>query len=100
MCCFPNVVEETLILLAEDCTLTSNIEKLTDSLFNVVTTNTNRATLNNKINLAFSYDILPVESFTGEYKVGADGFEEFYADESAIISWVLNTFYVPQQQTV
>jgi anionic cell wall polymer biosynthesis LytR-Cps2A-Psr (LCP) family protein len=74
----------------------SFVNRLSDDLYAMCTTDANRATLNNLFNLSFSYDILPVETLAGEYTYGSDGFEEFYTDESAIISWVLETLYRPQ----
>ena len=74
----------------------SFLDGLTDAVYEIVTSNTNRATLNDLLVQSFSFDILPVETLTGEYRYGSDGFEEFIPDENAIISWVLNTFYEPQ----
>lgn len=68
---------------------------LLDAIEDVSNTNMTRGRLINEINRAYSFDIQPVETLTGEYKIGNDGFVEFHADEEAIISWIINVFYNP-----
>ena len=65
----------------------------------ILETNLSRGRLINEVNRAKEYDILPVETFTGEYKIGRDGYMEFHPDQDSILSWVLNTFYtrVPER---
>ena len=59
-------------------------------------TNVQRSRLVSEITQALSYDILPAETLAGEYTHGADGFTEFYADEDAIVAWLLKTLYEPK----
>ena len=56
-----------------------------------------RGQLINLLNQINNYDVLPVETLRGEYKTGADGFAEFYADESSAVEWVLQTLYEPKE---
>ena len=51
----------------------------------------------NEVTQALTYDILPVETLTGEYTIGSDGFVEFHADEDAVAAWVLQTLYEPKK---
>ena len=75
------------------------INKFLADTSDVLETNLSRGRLINEVNRAKDYDILPVATFTGEYKIGRDGYMEFHPDEDSILSWVLNTFYtsVPEQ---
>ena len=59
-------------------------------------TNIQHGRLINEINRAYNYDILPVESLTGEYTLGSDGFMEFHADPDAVTKWLLETLYEPK----
>ena len=61
----------------------------------VLESNLSRGRMINEVNRAKDYDILPVETFPGEYKLGHDGFMEFHPDTDSILSWVLSTFYTP-----
>lgn len=66
-----------------------------DAIEGVSNTNVSRGRFINEINRASTYDIRPVDTLAGEYKIGNDGFMEFHADEDSIISWVMNVFYNP-----
>lgn len=70
-------------------------DELLDRLDGVMNTNMTRGRLINEVNRAYTYDILPVETLTGEYKLGDDGFMEFHVDEKSIIAWVIQAFYNP-----
>ena len=61
----------------------------------VLESNLSRGRMINEVNRAKDYDILPVETFPGEYKIGHDGYMEFHPDTDSILSWVLSTFYTP-----
>ena len=61
----------------------------------ILESNLSRGRMINEVNRAKDYDILPVETFPGEYKLGHDGFMEFHPDTDSILSWVLSTFYTP-----
>lgn len=61
----------------------------------ILETNLSRGRLINELNRAKDYDILPVETYAGEYKLGKDNYVEFWPDEESILSWILNTYYVP-----
>lgn len=78
--------------LAENSSFAST---MLDAIEPVSNTNMTRGRLINEINRAYKYDIRPVETLTGEYKAGDDGFMEFHADEESIISWIINVFYNP-----
>ena len=55
-----------------------------------------RGQLISLLNQVCNYDVLPVETLRGEYRVGTDGFAEFYADEDSVVEWVLQTLYEPK----
>ena len=74
---------------------TSFANTMLDAVEGVSNTNMTRGRLINEINRAYTFDIRPVETLAGEYKLGDDGFVEFHADESAIISWIIDVFYSP-----
>ena len=78
--------------LAEDA---SFADTMLDALEGVSSTNMSRGRIINELNRAYKYDILPVETLTGEYRLGNDGFMEFHADEEAIASWIIRVFYNP-----
>ena len=65
----------------------------------VLESNLSRGRMINEVNRAKDYDILPVETFPGEYKTGLDGYVEFHPDADSILSWVLRTFYTPVEET-
>ena len=60
-------------------------------------TDLQRGEMINEVTQALTYDILPVETLTGEYTIGSDGFVEFHADEDAVAAWVLQTLYEPKK---
>lgn len=66
-----------------------------DQIQAVATTNISRGRLINEANRAYHYDILPVETLMGEYKIGEDGFVEFHVDEQALLDYVMQVFYRP-----
>ena len=68
-------------------TLFDIMEKVSDY------TDLQRAQMINEVTQALTYDILPVETLTGEYTIGSNGFMEFHADEDATVKWVLDTLY-------
>ena len=64
-----------------------------NALDQVLETNMSKGRLINEINRVKHFDILPTETFEGEYKLGNNGFVEFYVKEQTIVTWVLDTFY-------
>ena len=55
-----------------------------------------RGQLVNLLNQIYQYDVLPVETLQGEYKVGTDGFAEFHVNENSAVEWILQTLYEPK----
>ncbi len=55
-----------------------------------------RGQLISLLNQVCIFDVLPVETLRGEYRVGTDGFAEFYTDEASVVEWVLQTLYEPK----
>ncbi len=76
---------------------TAFIGLLNDVLDDIMTTDMNRGKFISEIMRAYSYEILPVETLAGEYKLGADGFMEFHADIEKLQAWVLDAFYFAQE---
>jgi LCP family protein required for cell wall assembly len=75
---------------------TGFIGTLYDALDGVITTNITRNRVLNEANRAYKYDVRPVETLSGEYRIGEDGFMEFHADEDAAFAWVVETCYQPK----
>lgn len=69
--------------------------RLLNAMDDVLETNMSKGRLINEINRAYQYDICPVDTISGEYSLGKNGFVEFYANEQDIVAWVLDTFYTP-----
>ena len=86
--------EKLLKNISEDKTFANTFFSETED---VLETNLSRGRLINELNRAREYDILPVDTFTGEYSTGHDGYVEFRPDENSILSWVLDAFYVPAE---
>ena len=70
-------------------------DRLLDLLAEDMVTNVSRGRLMNEMNRALYYDILPVETLTGEYTVGDDGFVEFHANEECVRGWIFDTCFIP-----
>ena len=70
--------------------------KLVTNLDDLLYTDMNRGKLANELGKAAKYDILPVESLTGEHMIGSNGYMEFHVDEESIIQWVLSACYEPK----
>ena len=70
-------------------------DRLLDLLEEDMVTNVSRGRLINEMNRAIYYDILPVETLTGEYTLGDDGFVEFHADTECVRRWVFDTCFIP-----
>ncbi len=81
--------------MGEDAEFASRLFDTLDSASGY--TNVPRGRWINEINRTHSYDILPAETLTGEYKIGEDGFMEFHADEDAVAVWVLRNLYEPKK---
>jgi len=92
-------MQAALKKLVEKMTEDANfVGQIYDDLESAMTTNMSRAQMINEANRAYSYDILPIESLVGEYKIGEDGFMEFHADEKELFNWVLKAFYEASPQ--
>lgn len=70
------------------------IGEVYDQVSGAMTTSMSRGRMINEANRAYQYDILPVETLAGEYKIGEDGFMEFHADEDALLVWTMETFFI------
>ena len=73
-----------------------------DTLFELLDTvttcsNVQRGRLVNELNQAYKYDILPVETLTGEYTTGQSGYTEFHADPSSVAAWIKEALYEPKK---
>lgn len=55
--------------------------------------NFNRGRMINEINRAYQYDIRPAETVAGEYKIGENGYMEFYPDKDAVSEWVISNLF-------
>lgn len=86
-------VDKTRIKVSEDTEFAGNLLDAIDQMSGY--TDYQRGQLINLLNQISNYDVLPVETLQGEYKTGADGFAEFYADEESAVKWVLQTLYEP-----
>ncbi len=69
------------------------VNRLMDQLGTNLTTNVSRAQMINEAFKAAKYDIQPVATLEGEYKMGTDGHIEFHADQDWIVRWVLATYF-------
>lgn len=69
---------------------------LCDQLLTVCHTDMPRGRLVNEVNLASQYDILPVQTLTGEYRIGEDGFMECHVSEETVLAWIMDALYTPK----
>ena len=54
-----------------------------------------RGRLINAVSACLRYDMWETRSLTGDYRIGADGFMEFYAEEKALQALLIHTFLKP-----
>lgn len=67
-----------------------------DEMENDVTMNITRAQLLRELNTAHSYELGDIQTISGQYIVGGDGFMEFHASPGAAVQWVLDVFYTKE----
>ncbi|MBQ9474805.1 MAG: hypothetical protein IJU69_00925, partial [Bacteroidales bacterium] len=70
-------------------------DTLLDAVEEVMVSNFTRGRIINEVMRAYQYDILPVETLTGEYTIGADGYQQFHADPDGLFAWVVDALYTP-----
>ena len=70
-------------------------EELLDGIWDVIYTDMTRSSILNEMNRDYQYEVLPTVTLAGEYQIGKDGFNEFHADEEALLAFVIDTFYTP-----
>ena len=68
-------------------------ESLLDTLSDIAETNFTKKRLLEELNVAYNFEVLPVDHPAGEYAVGPEGFIEFHMQEGAAVEWVLNHLY-------
>ncbi|NLF28221.1 MAG: LCP family protein [Clostridiales bacterium] len=68
---------------------------LYEALDGIMVTDMRKGRMINEASRIYSYDILPVATPAGEYRIGADGFMEFHADEEKLLEWVVGTYFDP-----
>jgi len=71
----------------------SFLNELFDRMGDSLTTDMSRGRMINEFNKAYQYTVTPVQYLSGEYKMGSNGFMEFWPEEQSIIDWILATFY-------
>ena len=72
------------------------VGRLFDSLGESLTTNVPKGQIINEAAKAAKYAVQPVQQLEGTTKMGRDGHVQFYADQSWIVNWVLNTYFRPE----
>ena len=75
---------------------TDFVSKLFDTLGESLTTNVPKGQIINEAAKAAKYAVQPVQQLEGTTKMGRDGHVQFYADQSWIVNWVLNTYFRPE----
>ena len=68
---------------------------LYEALDGIMVTDMRKGRMINEASRIYSYDILPAATPAGEYRIGADGFMEFHADEEKLLEWVVGTYFDP-----
>lgn len=71
-------------------------ETLIKSLQQMAVTNLTVRQLEEELNKAYGYMVLPVDHPAGSYCLGEDGFVEFHMQEGAAVEWVLEHMYIRQ----
>ncbi len=71
-------------------------ETLIKSLQQMAVTNLTVRQLEEELNKAYGYTVLPVDHPAGSYCLGEDGFAEFHMQEGAAVEWVLEHMYIRQ----
>ena len=68
-------------------------EALLDTLSDIAETNFTKKRLLEELNVAYNFEVLPVDHPAGEYSIGPEGFVEFHMQDGAAVEWVLNHLY-------
>lgn len=66
-----------------------------DQIADILLTDMKRGRIINEANKAMRYKNIETIQLPGEHRIGDSGFMEFYIDENAVESFVLNTFFAP-----
>ena len=81
------------MLLKDEVKAAKVIGEMFNTMSSDIVTNIDSGTLLNEANVAKGYNILPVETLSGEHVIGDDGYMHFYVAEGETQSWVIQTFY-------
>lgn len=68
-------------------------ESLLDTLSDIAETNFTKKRLLEELNVAYNFEVLPVDHPAGTYTEGDEGFIEFHMEDGAAVEWVLNHLY-------
>lgn len=71
------------------------LNTLLDGLANHFYSSMSRGGLINAVNICLKYDTRETQPLAGEYRMGADGFMEFHAEERALQALLIQTFLKP-----
>ena len=89
-------IDRVRVRLREDSDVAGTLFDMLDEISDY--TDLQRGQLINELNQVYRYDVLPVDTMAGEYKLGFDGFMEYHVDGESAAAWVLQTLYEPSKE--
>jgi anionic cell wall polymer biosynthesis LytR-Cps2A-Psr (LCP) family protein len=70
-------------------------KKFLDGVIDVSHTDIAYGKIINELNLAYGYELLPIETLEGTHSIDEDGYVTFILDNGTVQRWITNRYYEP-----